>query len=189
MEGARTEGTPFHLAGRIAGRCRRNQHLRRRFRSEVLAVEGFQMSQPFTWMVKPVICIVAGLSLLLPSLAPAGLRGDQESKVPETNSPAEVAFEKEFSDPALKERLQDSTWVFQDGKRFTLHADGSTSASWHSRKGVWRIIGKNRLQLTITWKLEAPGIVSVESDASVVRWSDEEWGKLAKRVEGKLKAH
>jgi hypothetical protein len=87
--------------------------------------------------------------------------------------------------PGTQERLSDSVWRLKDGKRFTLRADGSTSGSWHNRKGRWRIIGSNKIQLTMNWKPSAPAVATVESDGTVLRWSDSEWGQVAKRIEPK----
>jgi len=87
--------------------------------------------------------------------------------------------------PALKERLNDSVWRLKDGKRFTLRADGTTSGSWHNRKGQWRIVGPDKIQLSINWRSESPSVALVESDGTVLRWSDSEWGQIAKRVEKK----
>lgn len=90
---------------------------------------------------------------------------------------------KEFDAPKLKALLQDSVWRLRDGKQFTLHADGTTSGSWHSRKGFWRIIGPNQVQLTIAFADRPPATVTVEgSTATHLRWPDEDWGVLAKRL-------
>jgi hypothetical protein len=92
---------------------------------------------------------------------------------------------KEFEDPALKARLSNSTWRLHDGKQFTLRADGSTKGSWHNRKGSWRIVAPNKVQLTIMWRPAPPSTVMVEANGSVLRWSDSEWAQIAKRVESK----
>ena len=89
---------------------------------------------------------------------------------------------KEFNAPALKKQLSDSTWELRDGKHFTLHADGSTSGDWHDRKGFWRIVSPNAVQLTMQWRTIPPTTVTADSDATVLRWSDEDWGQIAKRV-------
>jgi hypothetical protein len=97
----------------------------------------------------------------------------------------EDAWLDEYKDPALKQRLDDSVWRLKDGKRFTLRADGTTDGSWHSRKGRWRIVGANKVQLTINWRPEGPATVSVESNGQLLRWGESEWGQIAKRVEKK----
>jgi len=131
--------------------------------------------------MKALFVTFAACGLIATSTTRAELR-TPAAKEQNANPGAEPPFQKEFNDPVLKDRLKDSTWQFQDGKRFTLHADGTTTASWHARHGLWRIIGRNKLQLIVTWKGEIPSVVSVEGGASLLRWSDEEWGKLAKRV-------
>jgi hypothetical protein len=93
------------------------------------------------------------------------------------------AAAKEVDDPALRARLSDSVWRLQDGKKFTLKADGSTSGDWHERKGSWRIVGRNQVELTILWRPKGPSTVSVESNGSLLRWPDSEWGQIARRVE------
>jgi hypothetical protein len=90
--------------------------------------------------------------------------------------------EKEFDDPALKSRLTNSVWQLQDGKQFTLHSDGSTTGDWHTRKGSWRIIGPNQVQLTITWREKQPSTVAVDTNGSILRWPDTEWAQIAKRL-------
>lgn len=89
---------------------------------------------------------------------------------------------KEIDAPELKTKLSDSTWELRDGKRFTLHADGSTSGDWHDRKGFWRITSPDTVQLTIQWRNSPPATVTPNADATVLRWSDEDWGQIAKRV-------
>lgn len=120
-------------------------------------------------------------------------KGEFELRRGEEQAPAEPASTlqpppaKEFDDPAAKARLSDSTWQLEDGKHFTLHADGSTTADWHDRKGSWRTVGPNRVQLAILWRERPMATVTVERDGTLLRWSDEDWGKLAKRVEAKPK--
>ena len=84
--------------------------------------------------------------------------------------------------PELKKKLSDSTWELRDGKHFTLHADGSTTGDWHNRKGFWRITSPTTVQLTIQWRDLPPATVTLNADATVLRWSDEEWGQIARRV-------
>jgi hypothetical protein len=49
--------------------------------------------------------------------------------------------------PALEERLRDSRWKVMGGKgnkgnmSFTLHSDGTTTATWHKGKGGWQVTG------------------------------------------------
>ena len=97
--------------------------------------------------------------------------------------PSEVGFQKPFEDPSLQAKLKDSTWRLADGKHFSLHADGLTTGDWHDRKGRWRIIGPEKVQVTIWWRPTAPETVTVENDGTVLRWSDDS-GRLAKRKEG-----
>lgn len=106
-----------------------------------------------------------------------------EKRVPENSAATPPPSPpKEFDAPDLKTKLADSTWELRDGKHFTLHADGSTSGDWHDRKGFWRIVSPDSLQLTIQWRTVPPATVILNADATVLRWSDEEWGQIAKRV-------
>jgi len=109
-------------------------------------------------------------------------RATDETAAPADAKPA-PEWLKEFDDPALKARLTDSVWALHDGKHYKLHADGTTTGSWHDRKGAWRIVGSNKVQLTITWRPQGPAIATVEADGSILRWSDADWGQLAKRIE------
>jgi hypothetical protein len=113
------------------------------------------------------------------------LRRIQTTAAAEGKPKPETEWLEGYQAPALKERLNDSVWRLKDGKRFTLRADGSTSGSWHNRKGQWRIVGSNKIQLTMNWKPSGPAVAAVESDGTVLRWSDSEWGQVAKRVEKK----
>ena len=73
-------------------------------------------------------------------------------------------------------------WQFRDGKQFTLNPGGSTTSDWHNRKGSWRIVGPNQVALSVMWRDKTAPTVSVESKASVLRWSDDYWGQIAKRI-------
>lgn len=90
---------------------------------------------------------------------------------------------KGFYNPELKSALSGSTWEMKDGKRFTLQADGSTTANWHERKGYWRIVGPKTIELKIWWKPRPAEQLSVDADAKVLRWNDEAFGGIAKRVD------
>jgi hypothetical protein len=113
------------------------------------------------------------------------LRRAADNSVAATGPKFETERPKEFNDPALKARLSDSTWRLHDGKQFTLRADGSTKGSWHNRKGFWRIVAPNKIELTIMWRPSLPSTVTIEANGSVLRWSDSEWAQIARRVESK----
>jgi hypothetical protein len=75
-------------------------------------------------------------------------------------------------------------WQLRDGKRFTLRADGTTTASWHKREGAWKTVAPNKIQLTISMSALPPETVTIESDATVLRWADADFGMLAFRLAG-----
>ena len=87
---------------------------------------------------------------------------------------------------ALKAALKESVWQLPDGKRFTLHAGGTTTSSWHARGGSWRTTGPNKIQLAISLKaLMPPGspeTVTIEEDSTLLRWSDADGGLVAFRL-------
>jgi hypothetical protein len=89
----------------------------------------------------------------------------------------------EFHAPELKAQMSGSVWEMKDGKQFTLHADGSTTGSWHERKGTWRIVAPETVELHIWWRKKPPEQVKVEKDATILRWSDESFGGVAKRLQ------
>jgi hypothetical protein len=97
----------------------------------------------------------------------------------EIPDPKAIPPAKETDDPALRKKLQSSIWVLRDGKQFKLHADGTVTSSWNDRKGSWQVIGPDKLNLTISTRAVP---VSVESNACLLRWSDADWGELAKRL-------
>ena len=73
---------------------------------------------------------------------------------------------------ALAEKLGNTRWKLENGKSFTLHADGTTSSSWHERRGTWEMVGGHTLETSITWKPETPGKATVNPEVNTIRWID-----------------
>jgi hypothetical protein len=94
----------------------------------------------------------------------------------------ELVKAPDFVNPDLKEQIAGATWVLKDGKRFTFNPDGTTKASWHDHKGFWHIIGKYEVEMTISWQPKKADRVTVEANGEILRWSDRDFGGIAKRV-------
>ena len=54
----------------------------------------------------------------------------------------------------LRAQLKDSIWNMSDGKTITCHADGSTTASWHAKKGEWKVSGANTAEISYSNSLK-----------------------------------
>lgn len=99
--------------------------------------------------------------------------GAQEQKAPPTAAEAQQMAD-------LKQRLSGSTWDRKDGKKFTLQVDGTTTGSWHERKGFWKVIAPNMVEMHISWAPEPPERVTLNPDAALMRWV--KGGEIAKRA-------
>ncbi len=51
---------------------------------------------------------------------------------------------------ALRTHLRDTKWKLGGNKSFELRADGSTSSSWHGKKGTWKVTGPNTAEIVIS---------------------------------------
>ena len=52
---------------------------------------------------------------------------------------------------ALRTLLRDSKWkIPSNGGSIRLHADGTTTASWHGRTGKWKVTGLNTVEASFT---------------------------------------
>lgn len=86
---------------------------------------------------------------------------------------------------APNQQLPRSQWRFTDGKVFTLHSDGTTTGSWHERKGTWQIIAPNTIELRINWKEGPLERVSLNPDGTIMTWTardDKGQHKVAKKL-------
>ncbi len=63
----------------------------------------------------------------------------------------------------LKAQVKDSEWKFADGKIVTCHANGVTTASWHEKKGEWKVTGPLTMEMSFTNALNLRP-VTFESD-------------------------
>jgi hypothetical protein len=73
---------------------------------------------------------------------------------------------------ALRTHLRDSKWKLSGGKSFELRADGSTTASWHGRKGSWKVTGPNTAEISIT-NSGAQRKVTFDDDATTATFGNE----------------
>lgn len=73
---------------------------------------------------------------------------------------------------ALRTHLRDSKWKLGGNKSFELHADGSTTASWHGRKGGWKVTGPNTAEISIT-NSGAPRKATFDDNATTVTFGNE----------------
>ncbi len=51
---------------------------------------------------------------------------------------------------ALRIQLRDTRWSLGGDKTFTLNADGTTTASWHTKRGTWKVTAPDKAELVIT---------------------------------------
>ena len=51
---------------------------------------------------------------------------------------------------SLSSELSNTKWQLPDGKTVIFHPDGTSTSSWTPRKGTWKVIGPNTLDLDIT---------------------------------------
>jgi hypothetical protein len=80
---------------------------------------------------------------------------------------------------ALRAHLRDSDWKFSTGgKSFTLHANGTTSSSWHGKTGAWKVTGPNTADLAIS-NSGRPLAFTFDEDAKTATGPD---GETAFRV-------
>lgn len=63
----------------------------------------------------------------------------------------------------LKAQVKDSVWKFPDDKLVTCHANGMTTASWHDKKGEWKVTGAMTMEMSFTNALNLRPVV-FESD-------------------------
>lgn len=51
---------------------------------------------------------------------------------------------------SLNSQLSNTKWQLPDNKTVIFHPDGTSTSSWTPRKGTWKVIGPNTLDLDIT---------------------------------------
>ena len=102
-----------------------------------------------------------------PSVAAKIIATGMPNLLPDS-SPAMTASVKAMDE--LKEKLKDSKWDQKDGKTFELHADGTTRGSWHERKGFWKVVGPNLIDMHVNWGPSPPDHVTVSPDANLLHW-------------------
>jgi hypothetical protein len=68
---------------------------------------------------------------------------------------------------ALRTHMRDTKWKMAGGKSFELRADGTTSSSWHGKKGTWKVIGPNTIELAISNSLK-PRKATLDNDAATM---------------------
>jgi hypothetical protein len=72
---------------------------------------------------------------------------------------------------SLESKLSGSHWRLQNGKTFTLHPDGKTTASWHGRKGSWKVTGANTAELELSFKGDSPPVkATFNPDVTIANW-------------------
>ena len=85
---------------------------------------------------------------------------------------------------SLESKLSDSHWRLQNGKTFTLHPDGKTTASWHGRKGSWKVTGSNTAELELSFKGDNPPVkATFNPDATIANWGVGKERNVAKRFQ------
>ena len=68
---------------------------------------------------------------------------------PATGATAGAAGSDEAKRAALRAQLRDSKWKMNDGKTFTLNADGTTSSSWHAKHFTWKVTGPGQAEIAV----------------------------------------
>lgn len=82
----------------------------------------------------------------------------------------------------LRTHLRDSKWKLGNGgKSFELHADGSTSASWHGKKGYWKVTGPATAEIVIT-NSGAPKKITFDDEATTGTIDGDTGPETAKRI-------
>jgi hypothetical protein len=85
---------------------------------------------------------------------------------------------------SLESKLSDSHWRLQNGKTFTLHTDGKTTANWHGRKGSWKVTGVSTAELELSFKGDNPPVkATFNPDATIASWGVGKERTVAKRFQ------
>jgi hypothetical protein len=100
--------------------------------------------------------------------------------------PADAAARSVAADPAtFQGQLAETKWRLNPDKTFVLHADGTSTSNWTPRRGSWKIIGPNTLELSI-WNVARTDQVSIAQGGTLITWQNKEADQLHPLVAKKI---
>ena len=73
-----------------------------------------------------------------------------------------------------KALLDNTTWRLLDRKNIFLNENGNVACNWDDRPGTWKMLGPQSIEFDVPWSLAPAKIVTLNRDASVLRWSEDE---------------